>query len=374
MLSDSEIRKMKVAPLVDIEMRMRYSRDGNIRRSHSLCIDGLTTPHKPLLMLSEKYIASHAPNRRELYDRPNCPQQMNAYGELLDNKYGKPLSDYHRATIHLNMARCFLDCLDKNICSQDDLLYLIEYHFKSAHGWATAVIDRRKLDITSDECVPFNDIINAADDIKDSLYARKIQMDALNKDNMVDVIPGSSEPMLPSEVVDDNVLEWSQNSETPKSRSSEQLADIGAQDDLDGGDTSTVRGTDDKVNNFDSDLEEVGYENIIAKAKQPAPIDVDQLYSQTDVRMVHGFMHFLVHDKLGICNLMNGYLDRMDAALELGEPEFKIIRDASAMMALNVRDDGSGRAVPPGSSPDTPLATIHSHCFYLTHPHTLEQY
>ncbi|TGO73870.1 hypothetical protein BELL_0325g00120 [Botrytis elliptica] len=356
-MSDSDICKFKVAGLVQIELEKPYNRDGNIRKSHALCIDGLTTPHKPLLMLSEKYIASHPPGRKELYDRPIRHLQMEAYSTLLRYNDEKPLSTYHRATIHINLARCFEDCLDEKSGSQDNILNLIKYHFECAHGWATAVIDQRQLDVTSEECVPFNDIINAANDIKDSLYARKLYMDALDEDNMVDVASGLRNPTLPLEVVDDNVSEHNQNSEAPDSQSSEQVADIGAQDDLDGSDTSTVRGTDDTVNNFDSDFDELGYEDIIAKARQnptiavePAPIDV------TDVRMMYGFMHFLVHDKLGICNLMNGYLDRMDAALELGEPETKIIRDASAMTALNVRDNGNGLAVPPSSSPSTPSA------------------
>ncbi|KAF7921952.1 uncharacterized protein EAE98_008163 [Botrytis deweyae] len=355
MMSDSDICKFKVAGLVEIELKKPYNRDGNIRKSHALCIDGLTTPHKPLLMLSEKYIASHPPGRKELYDRPIRHLQMEAYSTLLRYNDEKPLSTYHRATIHINLARCFEDCLDEKSGSQDNILNLIKYHFECAHGWATAVIDQRQLDVTSEECVPFNDIINAANDIKDSLYARKLYMDALDEDNMVDVASGLRNPTLPLEVVDDNVSEHNQNSEAPDSQSSEQVADIGAQDDLDGSDTSTVRGTDDTVNNFDSDFDELGYEDIIAKARQnptiavePAPIDV------TDVRMMYGFMHFLVHDKLGICNLMNGYLDRMDAALELGEPETKIIRDA--MTALNVRDNGNGLAVPPSSSPSTPSA------------------
>ncbi|KAF7921765.1 hypothetical protein EAE99_007528 [Botrytis elliptica] len=355
MMSDSDICKFKVAGLVQIELEKPYNRDGNIRKSHALCIDGLTTPHKPLLMLSEKYIASHPPGRKELYDRPIRHLQMEAYSTLLRYNDEKPLSTYHRATIHINLARCFEDCLDEKSGSQDNILNLIKYHFECAHGWATAVIDQRQLDVTSEECVPFNDIINAANDIKDSLYARKLYMDALDEDNMVDVASGLRNPTLPLEVVDDNVSEHNQNSEAPDSQSSEQVADIGAQDDLDGSDTSTVRGTDDTVNNFDSDFDELGYEDIIAKARQnptiavePAPIDV------TDVRMMYGFMHFLVHDKLGICNLMNGYLDRMDAALELGEPETKIIRDA--MTALNVRDNGNGLAVPPSSSPSTPSA------------------
>lgn len=282
-------------------------------------------------MLSEKYIASHPPGRKELYDRPIRHLQMKAYSTLLRYNDEKPLSTYHRATIHINLARCFEDCLDEKSGSQDNILNLIKYHFECAHGWATAVIDQRQLDVTSEECVPFNDIINAANDIKDSLYARKLYMDALDEDNMVDVASGLRNPTLPLEVVDDNVSEHNQNSEAPDSQSSEQVADIGAQDDLDGSDTSTVRGTDDTVNNFDSDFDELGYEDIIAKARQnptiavePAPIDV------TDVRMMYGFMHFLVHDKLGICNLMNGYLDRMDAALELGEPETKIIRDGES--------------------------------------------
>ncbi|TGO39465.1 hypothetical protein BHYA_0053g00200 [Botrytis hyacinthi] len=356
-MSDSKIRELKVAGLVYNEMVKPYNRDGNIRKSHALCIDGLTTPHKPLLMLSENYITSHTPNRKELYDRPSRTLQMEAYSRLLEYGHGKPLSTYHRATIHINLARCFEDYLDEKSGSQDNILNLIKYHFEVAHGWATAVIDQRKLDITSEECVPFNDIISAANDIKDSLYARKLYMDALDEDDMVDITPGLRNPTLPLEVVDDNVSKHSQNSEAPDSQSSEQVADIDAQDDLDGSDTSTVRGTDDTVNNFDSDFDELGYEDIIAKAKQnstievePAPIDV------IDVRMMHGFMHFLVHDKTGICNLMNGYLDRMDAALELGEPEIKKIRDASAMTALNVRDNGNGLAVPPNSSPNTPSA------------------
>ncbi|TGO08412.1 hypothetical protein BTUL_0210g00050 [Botrytis tulipae] len=354
MLSDSKIRELKVAGLVDIEMSKPYNRDGNIRKSHALCIDGLTTPHKPLLMLSQKYIASHTPSRKELYDRPSRLQQMKAYTRLLKDDHGKPLSTYHRATIHINLARCFEDCLDEKSGSQDDILTVIKYHFEAAHGWATAVIDQRELDVTSEECVPFNDIISAANDIKDSLYARKLYMDALDEDNMVDVTPGLTNSTLPLEVVDDIVSEHSRNSEAPDSQPSEQVADIGAQDDIDGSDTSTVRGTDDTVNNSDSDFDELGYKDIIAKAKQnptievePAPINV------TDVRMMHGFMYFLVHDKIGICNLMNGYLDRMDAVLVLGELEIKIIRDASAMMALNVRHNGNGFAVPPCSSPNT---------------------
>lgn len=291
----------------------------------------LTTPHKPLLMLSQKYIASHTPSRKELYDRPSRLQQMEAYTGLLTSDHGKPLSTYHRATIHMNLARCFEDCLDEKSGSQDDILTVIEYHFKAAHGWATAVIDQRELDITSEECVPFNDIINAANDFKDSLYARKLYMDALDDDDMVDATPELRNPTLPLEVVDNNVSEHSQDSEAPDSQSSEQVAENGAQDDLDGSDTSTVRGTDDTVNNFDNDFDELGYEDIIAKAKKNPTIKVKPaLIDVTDVRMMHGFMYFLVHDKIGICNLMNGYFDRMDAPLELGEPEMKIIRDGKS--------------------------------------------
>ncbi|KAF7955693.1 hypothetical protein EAE96_004619 [Botrytis aclada] len=361
MLSDSKICKLKVAALVDGEMRKPYNRDGNIKRSHALCIDALTTPHMPLLMLNKEYIASHPPDRRELFDRPNLPQQMQAYRELLENKHGKPLGAYHRAKVHENMARCFRDFLDTKSGSQDAFLGAIEDHCKNARYWATKLINHGKLDITSEPCAPYNDIINAIDDIKNSLDARKLYMDALDEDIMEDITPGSSKPMLPLEVVDDDVSEYTQNSEASDSQSSEQVADIGAQDDLDGSDTSTVRGTDDTFNDFDSDFDEVEYKDTIAKAKQNptievehAPIDVDQLYNLTDVRMMHGFMYFLVHDKLGLCNLMNSYLDRMDAALELGEPEIKTIRNA--MAALNVRGDGHDLAVLPGPPPSTTSA------------------
>ncbi|TEY57574.1 hypothetical protein BOTCAL_0213g00170 [Botryotinia calthae] len=361
MMSDSEIRRWKVAGLVDREMRMPYNRDGNNRKSHFLCIDGLTTPHKPLLMLSEQYIASHPTNRKELYDRPTRPQQMDAYGKLLEYGNEKPLSAYHRATIHLNSARCFLGCLDSRSDIEENLLMITEYHFKAAHYWATSVIDQRKLDITSEECVPFNDIITAANDVKDSLYARKLYMDTLDEDNMVGVIPSLSKPMLPLEIVEHNASEYNQSSDAPDSRSSEDVGDIGAQDGLDGSDTSTVQGPDGTINTLNSDFEEVAYEDTITKAKQNptmrvelAPIDVDQLYNMTDVRMIHGFMYFLVHDKHGLSNLMNSYLDRMDAALELGEPDITMIRNA--LTVLNVGDDGNGLAVLPDSSPNTPSA------------------
>ncbi|KAF7924098.1 uncharacterized protein EAE97_010710 [Botrytis byssoidea] len=356
MLSDSKIRELKVSGLVYNGMVKPYNRDGNIRKSHALCIDGLTTPHKPLLMLSQKYIAFHIPSRKELYDRPSRLQQMEAYTRFLKDNHGKPLSTYHRATIHINLARCFEDCPDEKSGSQDDILTVIKYHFEVAHGWATAVIDQRELDVTSEECVPFNDIISAANDIKDSLYARKLYMDALDEDNMVvDVTPGLKNSTLPLEVVDDIVSEHSRNSEAPDSQPSEQFADIGAQDDIGGSDTSTVRGIDDTVNNSDSDFDEFGYKDIIAKAKQNSTIEVEPApINVTDVRMIHGFLYFLVHDKIGICNLMDGYLDRMDAALELGELEIKIIRDA--MMALNVRHNGNGFAVSPSSSPNTSSA------------------
>ncbi|KAF7899963.1 hypothetical protein EAF00_004299 [Botryotinia globosa] len=357
MVSDSEIRRWKVAGLVGNEIEKPYNRVGNIRKSHALCIDGLTTPHKPLLMLSENYIASHTPSRKELYDRPCRELQMEAYSRLLRNKYGKPLSTYHRATIHINFARCFEDCLDEKSGSQDDILTVIQYHIEAAHGWATAVIDQRELDVTSEECVPFNDIINAANDIKDSLYARKLYMDALDEDNMVDVTPGLTNSTLPLEVVDDIVSDHSRNSEAPGSQPSEQVADIGAQDDIDGSDTSTVRSTDDTVNDSDSDFDELGYKDIIAKAKQNPTIEVEPApINATDVIMMHGFMYFLKHDKTGICNLLEGYFDKMDARLEPREPDIKIIRDA--MMALNVRHDGNGFAVPPSSSPNTSSAPL----------------
>ncbi|RAL68657.1 hypothetical protein DID88_007366 [Monilinia fructigena] len=84
---------LTVAELVEEETTKTYNRDGNIRKSHLLCIDALTYRHKPLLMLSKKFVNSHPLKTAEIkFTPPNIAQQLEGWRKLLEGHPSKTLT------------------------------------------------------------------------------------------------------------------------------------------------------------------------------------------------------------------------------------------------------------------------------------------
>ncbi|ESZ98286.1 hypothetical protein SBOR_1279 [Sclerotinia borealis F-4128] len=350
------------------EMEKEWCREGNCKKSHFLCVDALTSRYKPLLELGKEYNASHPMNEENFRKTaPNIAQQLEGYRKLLDHHTIEDLPVYHRAQLHMSYARALVQALTENHENtkeeaKEDLLGVINHHLTEAKVWAERLVSIRELDITSEECVPMRDIIHGVADIKRWLDARE-KFVTRNRDNVMDICHDSG-------LLEDGSASDSQYPEG---------TDLAAQGDWDGSDTVTERGFNDTVvdekspisdanheGNEDpnaedqlesNDLQDVCYEEFAGMAEEfhdkevpvcRVEVEKDELFTCSELKIVWGFFHYFQHDKVGISNLMNDYLDKIDRNIDPNISEMRKLR--KGLKAMDIKKVDETNETTPGSS------------------------
>ncbi|KAB8295829.1 hypothetical protein EYC80_008651 [Monilinia laxa] len=327
-------------------------------------------------MLSKELINSHPLKTAEIkFTPPDIAQQLEGWRRLSKGHPSENLTMYHRGLIHLHNAHSFIAVHDQTwheerTISSKHLQMIIEFHLKSANDCMTKIIHLKKLGVTSEECVPFNDIIDAVKDVSSWLFARNIFLGSVDDDIM-----GFSDGLAAfgkgiRHLNDGSISDYNQHldgSESPYVKTKR----LGAQGDDNGSDDgrdTTVRPVNDTVDSDDligekygetielsakhngeiEDYEENGYNEVAVMAGQNLGKEVyltnvecnDKSFTMAEAKIIHGFLCFMKRDRLGLSSMMNVYLDRMDATPDFNDVDMeKLTKGLMAMEMGGIVDD-----------------------------------
>ncbi|KAG4031129.1 hypothetical protein MFRU_010g02540 [Monilinia fructicola] len=151
---------------------------------------------------------------------------------------------------------------------------------------------------------------------------------------------------------DDSILNYSQDPDRSESPASRKPKGLSAQEDENGSDDGSHTAelpVNDTVDNDELIEEQDGgtaepsaehkdeTENHLEKSTLPVLSFGDEPFTMAEEKIIHGFLHFMKRDRLGLSNLMNTYLDFMDAPLDCND--FDIAKPSKGLMAMHM---GSG--------------------------------